>query len=280
MAELNQVHEVESSEELFISADDNENLFDDYEVEETTETLDEPNEEVKDTQSVETEGVTEVSEETSEEPYGLKIKFNGEEMNLNEEEARTLAQKGMNYDRFYEPIERLARMNGMSVGDYLNKLNDTQVQYEVAQEVERLRNDSKYDGVSDEVLEEIASNHVNESIGNRDKNYQEQQQGIADAEQARIQRDVDLFFEEYPEYKNKGPDVLDPKVFDYVKKGYTLLEAYNKWAKEQADIKKPQEIAKEKVSKLNEENKKKSLGNTTNAGSTSSDDFLNGFLNG
>lgn len=272
MAELNQVHEVESNEELFISADDNENLFDDYEVEQDTP--------VESTEESTEEETNEVEETQPEENPFLKIKFNGEEMNLNEDDARTLAQKGMNYDRFYEPIERLARMNGMSVGDYLNKLNDTQVQYEVAQEVERLRNDSKYDGVSDEVLEEIASNHVNESIGNRDKNYQEQQQGIADAEQARIQRDVDLFFEEYPEYKNKGPDVLDKKVFEYVNKGYTLLEAYNKWAKEQADIKKPQEVAKEKVSKLNEENKKKSLGNTTNAGSTSSDDFLNGFLNG
>ena len=43
-------------------------------------------------------------------------------------------QKGMNYDRFYEPLERLARMNDMSVGDYINQLNNTQEQYEVEKE--------------------------------------------------------------------------------------------------------------------------------------------------
>lgn len=269
--ELNQVQETE------VEIKDDDNLFDDFEVEETTETLEEPNEEVEEPEPVETGEVTEVSEETSEEPYGLKIKFNGEEMNLNEEEARTLAQKGMNYDRFYEPIERLARLNNMSVGDYLNKLNDTQMQYEISREVDNLRNNPKYDGVSDEVLEEIATNRVTENVNLRDRKFEEQQMEIADATQAKAQRDIDLFFEEYPEFKNKGPEVLDPKVFDYVKRGYTLLEAYNKWSKEQVN---PQAELKEKTSKLNEENKKKSLGNTTNAGSADADDFMKGFLDG
>ena len=275
MTELNQVHEVESNDELVIEAEESENLFEDTEAENDENLFVDDDEQTEETSSEDVEEVEGVPQEDN--PF-LKIKFNGEEMSLNEDDARTLAQKGMNYDRFYEPIERLARMNGMSVGDYLNKLNDTQIQYEVSQEIENLRQDPKYDGVSDEVLEEIANNHVLESIGQRDLNYEQQQKGIADAEQAKIQRDVDLFFEEYPEFKNKGPEAIDQKVFDYVKKGYTLLEAYNKWAKEQA--KNPQNLAKQKVSKLNEENKKKSLGNTTNAGSTSADDFLNGFLNG
>lgn len=273
--ELNQVQEVEN-DEIVIEADDNENLFDDFEVEEDTP-VDTTEEESEQETTEETEEMFEETPQQEENPF-LKIKFNGEEMSLNEDDARTLAQKGMNYDRFYEPIERLARMNGMSVGDYLNKLNETQVQYEVSKEMELLRENPKYDGVSDEVLEEIANNHVLESIGQRDKNYQDEMQGIADAEQEKVQRDIDLFFEEYPEFKNKNPDEIDPKVYDYVKKGYTLLEAYNKWAREQ--VNKPQELAKQKVSKLNEENKKKSLGNTTNAGSTDADDFLNGFLNG
>lgn len=268
--ELNQVQETTPEEvgEITIESNDSENLFDDYEPEESTPT-----------ESVEESSEQEV-EETPHNPFELNIKFNGEEMTLSEDEARTLAQKGMNYDRFYEPIERLARMNGMSVGDYLNRLNQTQIQYEVSKEVENLKNNPKYEGVSDEVLEEIANKNVMENVNLQDKNYEEQIKGEADAQQAKVQRDIDLFFEEYPEFKNKGPEALDPKVYDYIKKGYTLLEAYNKWSREQSRINKPQNDAKEKVSKLNEENKKRSLGNTTNAGSGEIDDFLSGFLNG
>lgn len=258
MEELNQVQETVDSGETVVG-DDDENLF---------------AEELEDT-PVEEETAEPSETKTEETPYGLKIKFNGEEKTLSEDEARTLAQKGMNYDRFYEPIERLARMNGLSVGDYLNRLNDTQINYEVSQEIEKMKEDPKYENVSDEVLEEIANNHVMERIGLQEENYAQQMQGAQDAEQARVQRDVDKFFEEYPEFKNKGPDALDPKVFDYVKNGYTLLEAYNKWSREN-----PKAGAWAKNTKINEENKKRSLGNTTNAGSGEADDFLSGFLKG
>lgn len=265
MEELNQVQATPEEPGDTIESQDSENLFEDFESDSTP------------AEAEETETSESVTEEPVTNPFELKIKYNGEEQVLDEETARTLAQKGMNYDRFYEPIERLARMNNMSVGDYLNRLNDTQVQYEVSKEVQNLRNNPKYENVSDEVLEEIANSHVMENIGLQDRRFEEQQRGIADAEQAKVQRDIDLFMEEYPEFKNKGPEALDPKVFDYVKQGYTLLEAYNKWSRQQVN---PQDVAKQKTSKLNEENKKRSLGNTTNAGSTEADDFLKGFLEG
>jgi len=253
-----------------------EGFFDDYEptseepleesVEEVTEDAPEP---------TETEDTTETEEQTS--LFELKVKYNGEEQTLNEEDARTYAQKGMNYDRIYEPLERLARMNGMSVGDYLNQLNDTQIEFEVNKEVDNLRNDPKYEDLNDEILEELARSRVEKTIGQRDKDYADQTQQRADAEQARAQREVDIFLEEYPEFKDKSPDSLDPKVFEFVKQGYTLLEAYNKF--QRMNVNNSQAEAKQKVSQLNETNKKKSLGSTTNAGSSESDPFLNGFLN-
>ena len=251
--------------------DSEEGLFDDYVPEETTE---------------ETAETTETDENITEESAGqtvpeeippfLNIKFNGEEKSLTEEEARTLAQKGMNYDRFYEPIERLARMNNMSVGDYVNQLNDTQFQYELSKTMDELREDPKYENVNDEVLEEIAKTRVENLIGERDKYYADQQKEQADAQAEAVKRDVDKFFNEYPEFKDKGPDALNPKVFEYVNKGYTLLEAYNKFQRE--NVKQSQIEAQAKASKLNEENKKKSLGSTTNAGSTDSDPFLKGLF--
>lgn len=249
--------------------DSTEGLFDDYEP--TSEELTESSEESIEPQEEPTE---EPVENPVEEPYGLKIKFNGEERTLTEEEARTLSQKGLNYDRFYEPIERLARMNNMSVGDYINQLNDTQVQYEVEKEKDNLRNDPKYENVDEEILEEIAQNRVNKTIGERDQVYAGQTKQQADAEQAKLQRELDHFFDEYPEFRDKGPDSLDPKVFEFVRDGYTLLEAYNKF--QRMNVQKSQAEAKAKVSRLNEDNKKKSLGNMTNIGSVEADSFLDG----
>ena len=256
--------------------DTDEGLFDDFAPEDTTEEA-ETEEPTEATETAETEETTEVSEEPDEkveEPYGLKIKFNGEERTLTEDEARTFAQKGMNYDRFYEPIERLARMNGMTVGDYVNQLNDTQVQYEVSKEMDSLREDPKYANIDDSVLEEIASARVKEAMGERDRSYQTQVQEQADAQQEQAQKQIDMFMQEYPEYRDKGPEALDPKVFDYVHKGYTLLEAYNKYQRELSNN--VQSEAKAKASQLNEQNKKKALGNTSNAGTVETDAFLSG----
>lgn len=248
MEELNQVQD--------------ENVFDDVTAEE--ENLFESEEDT--TEAPETEPV-----ETQ--PF-LKVTYNGEEKDLNEDETRTYAQKGMNYDRIYEvykPIEQLARQNNMSVADFVNQLNDTQRQYEVSLEMDRLKQDSKYEGVSDEVLQEIANSRVAETVNLQNQQYENEMRAQADARDEMIRRDVEKFVAEYPQFKGEGQKNLDDKVFEYVRQGYTLLEAYEKFQRENS-------VAK--ANKLNEANKRRSLGNTTNAGKHDSDDFLNGFLNG
>jgi len=273
--ELN-VNELDSVEGLFDDYTPTSDVAENSENETETEETAVEEEPTSESETVETEEVEAEAETETVNPFELKVKFNGEERTLTEEEARTLAQKGLNYDRFYEPIERLARMNNMSVGDYVNQLNDTQFNYEVGKEIESLRNDPRYENVNDDVLEELATSRVRDSMGQRDRNYEDQVKQQADAEQQRLQKEIDHFFEEYPEFRDKGPEALDPKVYEFCKQGYTLLEAYNKF--QRLNVQKSQAEAKAKVSKLNEENKKKSLGNTTNAGKVESDDFLNGFL--
>lgn len=247
--ELNQVQD----ENVFSDETEEENLFDD--VEETPETQE--------------------TEEVHEEPKAfLRVKYNGEDRDLNEDDARTYVQKGMNYDKVYEvykPIEQLARMNNMSVSDYVNQLNNTQYQYEVSLEVDRLRQDPKYGDVSDEVLEELAGNRVAENQNLQYRQEEENQRAQEDAQQEIIKRDVDLFLKEYPQFAGEGQKNLDNKVFDYVREGYTLLEAYEKFQRESTQA---------KVAKQNEDNRRRSLGNTTNASKVETDDFLKGFLNG
>lgn len=249
----NEVNQLQDENVFSDVTEEEENLF-------TEESEDTPVEEEK------------TEEKVEENPFALKVTYNGEEQTLNQEDARNYAQKGMNYDKIYEPLQRLARLNGLnSVSEYLNMLDDTQINYEISKEMESLRNDPKYENVSDEVLEEIATSRVHESIGKRDREYEQLRQGQADAEEQRLQKEIEMFFREYPEFRDKGPDSVDPKVYEYVKEGYTLLEAYNKWQKEQPEV---------KISKQNEENKKRSVGSTTNAGKVEADDFLKGFLNG
>jgi len=49
----------------------------------------------------------ETTEEASAEEFSLKVKYNGESRMLSYDEAVTLAQKGMNYDRIKEQLEKL-----------------------------------------------------------------------------------------------------------------------------------------------------------------------------
>lgn len=238
-----------------------EDLFSD--AEETTETTE--NEETVDET---TEPTTKVEEPK---PFSLHVKYNGEEKDLGEDEARTLAQKGMNYDKVYEPLQKLARLNGMEVGEYLNTLSDTQTAYEVDKELSSLK--EKYPDTPEEVLNELAQKRVMENQNLQFKKFEDEAKGNEDALKAEIERQVNVFKKEYPELE---PDKLDAGVYEYVKQGYSLLEAYNKWNKVQEENNKPIIDAKQKVDKLNEENKKKSLGNTTNAGGDEPNDFFSG----
>lgn len=247
--------ELDQVQDVFSDATEEENLFAD----------------VDDTPVEPTE--TEVQQEETPKAF-LKVNYMGEEKDLNEDETRTYAQKGMDYDRIhevYKPIEQLARKNNMSVEEYVNQLNTTQREYELSMEMDRLRQDPKYENVSDEVLEELAKSRITENAEIQNKKIEEEQKAQADAREEMIRRDVETFVKEYPQFAGEGQKNLDDKVFDYVRQGYTLLEAYEKYQRESSQA---------KISRQNEENKKRSLGNTTNAGKVETDDFLSGFLNG
>lgn len=235
-----------------------ENVFDDATVEEENLFADET-----------TEDTPEVEEPVEEAPKTfLRVKYNDEEQDLNEDDARMYAQKGMNYDKIYNPLQKLAKANGLQVGEYLHQLEATQRQYEISQEVDRLRQDEKYADLSDEILEEIANSRIEKIVSEEAQIKAEEQSNQEKLVEQELKRQVDMFQREYPNVK---PEEVSDEVIDLVKQGYTLLEAYHKW-----DATNAKQIAK----RQNEENKKRSLGNTTNAGKVDSDDFLNGFLNG
>lgn len=230
-----------------------------------------------------TEETNEATPTTTEEvvdnqPF-LTIRYDKEDVPLTREEAISFAQKGKNYDRLYErydqingELTRLAQMNGMDVETYMNSLNDTQYRYEVNKELRSLQ--EKYPETSEEVLNELATERVNARLNNLATEQQNQQQEQADAQTLEIRRQLQLFKEQYP---NLEPDKLDMGVYDLVKKGYTLLEAYGIWARLESQKNKPNEDAKAKIDKLNQTNKAKSYGNMVNASDNATDDFMQGW---
>lgn len=247
------------------TADDG--LFDDYveaEIEDKPISNEAENNESSSTENVDTT------------PF-LKIRFNKEDVDLTQEKAIELSQKGMNYDKLYEKydstnkrLESLANANGLSVEDFLDKLNETQQQLEISNEVNALK--EKYPTADDELLKELAKKNVIERAGDKAQYEQKRLEKEKEAERQEAKRQLDIFKEEYP---NVDIEKINPSVFDLVKQGYTLLEAYGKWARKEAE--KSSLSNSVNATSQNAENKSRNYGNLNNVGSVESDDFMAGW---
>ena len=244
---------------------DDENLFDGYEEEESTPA--EPETEPEQKEAPETEA-----------PF-LEIKYNSETKGLTQEEARTLAQKGMNYDKVYgqhtsllNTLNSLAKRAGVdSVDALLDQLDGSLTQYSLNQEMSNLR--KKYPDADDDVLKDLAQKNIGAAKAETDRSAQAK----ADAEQNEIRRQLDLFTRQYP---NVDPSKLDSEVYELMRQNYTLLEAYGIVEGKKAASLRAMNDAKQKADSFNEGNRKKSLGNTSSVSGVEADDFLKGFLNG
>ena len=238
-----------------------EGLFDDYS--ESDVSVEEPKE---------VEEVAEVAETKPEETQTpesfLDITYNKETKSLSKEEAKTLAQKGMNYDKMlerYAPIEELARLNGMDVSTFINSLNETQRQFELEKELQSLK--QQFPDTDETVLKELAQSRAEGRVAKQIEEFKAKQNEQVNAQEQQVLRDLELFKKEFPDvdYTN-----LPDEVYSNVKNGLPLLSAYYKYLRNK-------ETVESKVGKINEANKQKSLGSTTNAGSGTHDAFLEGF---
>ena len=241
-----------------------EGLFDDVtegDVTEDTQKEETTEEKVTDHQNVEQpKGV-------SEEPF-LDIVYNKETKNLSKDEARTLAQKGMNYDHMlerYAPIEELARLNNMDTVTFIKTLNETQRQFELDKELNSLK--QQYPNTDETVLKELAQSRAEGRVAAQKEKFQKEQNEQVNAQEQQVKRDLELFKQEFPDVDYTE---LPQEVYENVRNGLPLLSAYYKYLR-------TTESVASKVDKINETNKQKSLGSTTNAGGGTHDAFLEGF---
>lgn len=268
-------------------AEEEEGFFDDYTEDDAIPASSEDDQTLDSEDSEPDEG-TQGSEETQENAQNtpfLTVKFNKESRGLSQEEAIEYAQKGLNYDKIYEgytslkegepllaELRRLATINNMSPDDYLANLANVQNEIAIDQEVETLK--AKYPNSDENALRELAEKTVNERHAAVSNNELKKQQQEADLRKQEIGRQLDIFHQRYPDV---DPQKLDQKVYELMQNGYTLTEAYDANEADKRAAVEKEKISQEKISKKNEENKKKNMGNMTNVGSNEYDAFLDGY---
>lgn len=247
--------------------------------------VEEPAEESAETEE-ESETETEDAENQSETEDGesLEIKYNGETKRISRDEARTLAQKGMNYDHIKSQhdslkeenerlsgaakvLERLARNANQSPEEYLKSLNDRLAAEEEKRQIKDVM--TKY-GVDEKTARRINQDHRENSRQYED--YSSVKQKLAELELRDKARDTWMsFVREHPEIKTY--DELPEEVKLQVKQGKDLTDAYNAYEIKQLRDK----LAKGERQAKNKEN---SAGSVKDSGSsaTETDPFLKGFL--
>lgn len=210
-----------------------------------------------------TEGST---EEAQKEEAFLKVTYNGEERDLTAEEAKVLAQKGMNYDRIKEKadkadgykrcadvIEKFAEAAGVSVEEYLE------------QAVEHIDN-RKLRELTDTGMDEATARELLQLRA--EKAAAERQKSSAAAEEksrAEMGELIDYIRETNNGDIPKDMEHLPQELVDAISNGEKPLVAYLKMRAKQAA---------EKEAAINEANriKQKSVGSARGTASTVHED--------
>lgn len=277
-------------------------LFDDYEPE-TPDTENETDElEEQETPGVDTEEETEESEqdkpaeveEPAKEPdkhQTLRVKYNGEEKDITFEEAITLAQKGMNYDKVVaerdklrdsdaiKALEFFADLNGQSVDDYSKFLVEQQEQILVQNEAEAIT--KAHPEWSEDAINELAASRAN-------KKMEELKTSAAKREEQQKQKELEpwiKFLDKYPEYKRTEGQQEKPiptEVIQDVENGLTPIEAmalYEQRNKELEFTKMKEEYEKKLAAlEKNKKNKETAPPSASGVAETPEDPFLKGLF--
>jgi hypothetical protein len=224
--------------------------------------------------TLETEQTEVEQQQEAERQAFLKVKYNSEEMDLDEQTARELAQKGLNYDKVQgrlqelesDPrlsfVEELAREQNMDVNEFLEAVR-------TAREEQQL---------NELVQQNIPEEYAKEMLENRKFREQQKAEQKAKEEEAAKNKEFGEFFEYFKQANGKDfdtkSDEIPQEVWDLNAQGIPLKFAY-------AQHENAQLRAQLQTLKQNETNKKRApINGTTQYGSneaTSEDEFLKGF---
>lgn len=227
----------------------------------------------------ETDGLTEseTSQETEPEaetsPF-LKVKYNKEELELDEARARELAQKGLNYDKVTERLQALESDPRLSLVDELAKENEMSVD-EFLQAVRQNRDEQR---LNELLQQNIPEEYAREMLENRKFREQMEQERKAKQQEEQQNAEYKDFFDYYREANGKdfnpNQDEIPQSVWEANAQGIPLKYAFMQHENNQLR----QQLS---TLKQNESNAQKApVGSTTAHGGTenaSEDLFMQGF---
>lgn len=273
---------------MFDENDDGSNLFVDA-TEETTEDVQDQDEHVS-TEDEPADGAADKpAEDTADKPAdkpGIRITYLGEEKDLSYEDAVTLAQKGMNYDRILQErdtlkaardqtdsslreVEKWAHQAGMELNEYIDYLQTTRRAQDVEREVNSIR--QKYPDIPEEAAKEMAETRIKEKDA---KEQQTAQQRKTEAEKAE-QKPWEDFVQRYPSMDTW--EKIPADVVSEIESGASPVEAMQRH--EMRELQKQIADLNTKIGQL-EQNKKNKEAALPSASSTRDTEPKDAFLEG
>lgn len=220
----------------------------------------------------------------------IKVKFNHEEKEISLEEATSLIQKGMNYDKVHgktgeleaalkardEEVARRFGQQGLKTWDDLVRGWDTTQQQQQAQMVDQqfkaaVTQKAEEVGADPDLLMDIVNNLVGHHPKVRSASQIEQEAGQIKTQaemQARIKQDAAAFKAAYPDVDHS---TIPDEVWQRVDRGIPLVESYkiheNNLLKEKITALEQAQ----KVAKQNKKNAETSPGSVKGQGATAKD---------
>ena len=213
----------------------------------------------------------------------IRVKFNGEEKDISLEEARTLAQKGMNYDHVVSERDKnrdafnflleKAKGQGITVEQLMEKERNEAANQRLEKKIEALR--ERDDDASEATLETLAKLELEAEDSRRERESAKAQE---DENKAKIEA-WNRLFDVHPELiQREGGTKLSQEILDLVdKKGLSPIEAYNTVRMRELEEKNKELEQQNKVMTDATASRKKSVGSLAGEQSTEEDEFLAGF---
>jgi hypothetical protein len=207
----------------------------------------------------------ELTESVQETPQSLRVKYNHEERDISLDEARELAQKGLNYEKAVERARQEARDAYIAEQGYTwnGKQIATESEYQQALREQELIQTYQNQDLPEEVIQKLLQV---DALENR---FNEQQ--MEAERQASERKQFEDFVQAFPEV---DPTTIPKEVWDKVGEGVPLKYAYM-----EREVSQLRTLAK--VQTQNKLNKQKPIPSVTSFGENepekSKDAFLEGF---
>ncbi len=214
----------------------------------------------------------------------IRVKFNGEEKDISLDEARTLAQKGMNYDHVVSERDKnrdafnflleKAKGQGITVEQLMEKERNEAANQRLEKKIEALR--ERDDDASEATLESLAKLELEAEDSRKERESAKAQE---DEKNAKIEA-WNKLFDVHPELtQREGGTKLSQEVFDLVdKKGLSPTEAYYAVRMRELEEKNKELAEQNKVMTDSQTARKKSVGSlSSDRAGDDEDEFLAGF---